>query len=39
MASEVPFAKALYSASVLDHETVGYLFELQDIRFEPRKIA
>jgi hypothetical protein len=39
MSSAIAFARALYSASVLDRETVAYFLELQEIRFEPRKIA
>jgi hypothetical protein len=37
--SAVAFAKALYSASVLDLDTVGCLRALQDIRFEPKNTA
>ena len=39
MASAAPFASALYSASVLDLETVGCFFELQEIKFGPTKMA
>jgi hypothetical protein len=39
MASAAPLAKPLYSASVLDLETVGCFFELQGIRFGPTKIT
>ena len=39
MASAAPFAKALYSASVLDLETVGYFLALHEIRFEPTNTA
>jgi hypothetical protein len=34
----VVLATGLYSASVEDRETIGCLLELQEIRFEPRKI-
>jgi hypothetical protein len=37
--SAVALAMALYSALVLDRETVGCFFADQEIRFEPRKIA
>ena len=39
MTSDVAFAKDLYSASVLEHETVGCLWALKDTRFDPRNIA
>ena len=39
MASAAPFAKALYSASVLDLDTVGCFFELQEMRFGPTNMA
>ena len=39
MTSAAPFANALYSASALDLETVGYFFELQEIKFDPTKMA
>ncbi|XP_044374722.1 probable cytokinin riboside 5'-monophosphate phosphoribohydrolase LOGL3 [Triticum aestivum] len=38
-ASAAPLANALYSASVLDLETVGCFLELQDIRLGPTNIA
>jgi hypothetical protein len=37
MTSAVAFAKALYSASVLDLDTVGCLRALQDMIFDPKK--
>jgi hypothetical protein len=37
--SAVALAKDLYSASVLDLDTVACFLELQDIRFDPRKTA
>jgi hypothetical protein len=39
MTSAVAFARDLYSASLLDLETVGCLRALQDIRFDPRNMA
>jgi hypothetical protein len=33
----VALAKALYSASVFDRETMGYFLALQEIKFGPRK--
>jgi hypothetical protein len=36
--SAMQFATALYSASVLDHETVGCLLDDQDTRFCPMNI-
>ena len=39
MASAAPFANALYSASVLDLETVGCFFELHETKFGPTKTA
>lgn len=33
----MPFATALYSTSVLDHDTIGFLCALQDTRLEPNK--
>jgi hypothetical protein len=38
MISAVAFATALYSASVLDLETVACFLALQDTKFAPRKI-
>jgi hypothetical protein len=35
----VALASALYSASVLDLETICYFLDLQDTRFVPKKIA
>lgn len=35
---ELVWAKALYSASVLEHATSGYFFELRVIRFMPTKM-
>ena len=37
--SAVAFARDLYSASVLDWDTVACFFAFKDMRFEPRKIA
>jgi hypothetical protein len=39
MISVVALARALYSASVLDQDTMGCLRALHDTRLEPRKIA
>jgi len=39
MISAVAFAIALYSASVLDRETVTCFLALHDTRFDPKKIA
>jgi hypothetical protein len=39
MTSAVAFAKALYSVSVLDLDTVGCLRALQDMRFDPKNTA
>ena len=39
MISAVAFANALYSASVLDLDTVACFFAHQDIRLGPKKIA
>ena len=39
MISAVAFASALYSASVLDLETVACFLAHQDIKFGPKKIA
>jgi hypothetical protein len=39
MISVVALAIALYSASVLDLEMVGYFLALQDTRFDLRKMA
>jgi len=39
IASAVPFANALYSASVDDHDTVGCFRELHDIKLGPKKRA
>jgi hypothetical protein len=36
MTSVMAFANALYSASVLDRDTMGYFLKLQDTRFVPR---
>lgn len=38
IAFAVPFAKAMYSASVLDFETVGCFLALHDIKFGSKKI-
>jgi len=39
MTSAVALARALYSASVLDLDTVACFLALHEIRLEPRKIA
>jgi hypothetical protein len=39
MASAAPLTSALYSASVLDLETVDCFFKLQDTKFGPIKTA
>ena len=39
IASAAPLAKALYSASVLDLETVGCFLELHETRFDPTNTA
>ena len=39
MISAVAFANALYSAYVLDLETVACFLALQDIKFGPKKTA
>jgi hypothetical protein len=38
MSSTVVFARELYSASILDRDTVAYFLELQEIRLAPRKL-
>ena len=37
--SAVAFARDLYSASILDRETVACFLAVQDIRLDPRKTA
>jgi hypothetical protein len=39
ISSAVEFARALYSASVLDLDTVGYFMALQETRLGPKNIA
>jgi hypothetical protein len=39
MISATALANALYFASILDLDTVGCFLVLQEIRFQPRKIA
>jgi hypothetical protein len=39
MVSAMVLAKALHSASVLDHETVGCFLALHETRLQPKNIA
>jgi hypothetical protein len=39
MSSAVVFVMNLYSVSVLERDTVACFLTLQEMRFEPRKIA